>query len=316
MTNTRTDAPTGPTPRGRLEDWWHGGQRIALPIGPRGETPQVLCRVDGHAGPWLVMIHGFPTCSFDWAELVPELSRSCRVLTFDLIGYGRSDKPAGLAYCTELHADTVEALLQHFDIRSAELVAHDIGTAVAQELLCRHDAQRMRARLDGITFLNGVVFVDHYQPRLLQRLLSNPVIGPVMSALNDEKIFARSFRRAFAEEHLPDDATCHLYYQAMRERGGQKQLHRLAYYVKERLREGPRWQAALVATRVPLHFVWGMADPYAGAFVAEDIARYLPGAPLRRLASVGHFPQLEAGRAVLDELAIAQKRIEAALQGA
>src|SRR4051794_12673661 len=134
-----------------IADWWRLGSRIRLSVA--GQEREVFCRVDGD-GPWVTLLHGFPTCSFDWAPLWQSLARRFRILAFDYLGYGDSDKP-DIEYSTALHADTVVSLWHHFGIESSYVVGHDVGTAVAQELLARRASQ-----LKAVLLTNGAVITD------------------------------------------------------------------------------------------------------------------------------------------------------------
>ncbi len=78
----------------------------------------------------LVFIHGLGSSTRDWEFQVPEFSRSYRVISFDLRGHGRSDKPAG-PYRIPLLAADLAGLLQALHIPSAHLVGISLGGAVA-----------------------------------------------------------------------------------------------------------------------------------------------------------------------------------------
>jgi pimeloyl-ACP methyl ester carboxylesterase len=79
-------------------------------------------------------------------------------------------------------------------------------------------------------------------------------------------------------------------------------MHRLLQYIPERACHHSRWESALEHSRVPLHFIWGMADPVSGAPVAAQIVRRIPSAHVVALDDVGHYPQLEVPDRVLAEL--------------
>ena len=86
----------------------------------------------------LVLIHGFPTASFDWWKIWDQLRESYRVITLDMTGFGFSDKPVNYEYSIFDQADLFEELLQHLQISKCFLFAHDYGDTVAQELIARH----------------------------------------------------------------------------------------------------------------------------------------------------------------------------------
>ena len=81
---------------------------------------------------------------------------------------------------------------------------------------------------------------------------------------------------------------------------GQRILHLLIRYIRDREEHGARWTRALEQTDVPLGFVWGMLDPVSGAHMAErDPRARCRDAPFAALEDVSHWPQVEAPERVL-----------------
>ena len=88
-------------------DTWRAAGR---PFDWRGHT--VFTRVDGDpARPVLLLIHGFPTASWDWGALWAPLAARWRVLTLDLLGFGFSAKPRDFPYSILAQADLLEDFL-------------------------------------------------------------------------------------------------------------------------------------------------------------------------------------------------------------
>uniref|UniRef100_A0A8D2MD26 AB hydrolase-1 domain-containing protein n=1 Tax=Zonotrichia albicollis TaxID=44394 RepID=A0A8D2MD26_ZONAL len=88
----------------------------------------------------VVLLHGFPTSSYDWSKIWEGLTqRFHRVIALDFLGFGFSDKPRPHGYSIFEQATIVEGLLRHLGLRHQRinLVAHDYGDTVAQELLHR-----------------------------------------------------------------------------------------------------------------------------------------------------------------------------------
>src|SRR5690554_6242724 len=95
--------------------------------------------------PVLLLIHGFPTASWDWHRVWPALTaRFGRVLAADMIGFGFSAKPRRYPYSIFDQADLQEGLLRAAGVARAHILAHDYGDTVAQELLARHEDRRAR----------------------------------------------------------------------------------------------------------------------------------------------------------------------------
>ena len=116
--------------------WFGAGLRVGVELG--SGRFEVFTRVIGDKdAACLTFLHGFPTCSWDWVEVVDALGAGRRVLLFDFLGFGDSDKPRGHRYSIHEQADLTEALWRRFGVERTDLVAHDYGVSVAQELLAR-----------------------------------------------------------------------------------------------------------------------------------------------------------------------------------
>lgn len=86
--------------------------------------------IDEGSGPTLLMVHGNPTWSFAWRNLIKALSPHYRVLAVDHIGCGLSDKPQNYAYRLQHHVANLERFVTELDLRDVTLFAHDWGGAI------------------------------------------------------------------------------------------------------------------------------------------------------------------------------------------
>ena len=101
----------------------------------RGRRIHVFARDGG--GPALLLLHGFPSSSYDWRALLDEVGDRA-ALAFDFLGFGLSEKPRDHLYSLAWQADLTEELVRRrLAGRPVFLVAHDMGTSVATELLAR-----------------------------------------------------------------------------------------------------------------------------------------------------------------------------------
>jgi pimeloyl-ACP methyl ester carboxylesterase len=271
-----------------IAEWFDGGRREQVRL-PNGATREVFVRVEGPAdGRWLTLLHGFPTCSYDFEPLVEPLTAAGhRLLLFDFLGFGDSDKPREpYAYADQVAI--VTALWDRHDIDRTSLVAHDYGVSVAQELLTSHGERLARA-----AFMNGGLYAHLHRPIAIQRALRAPVVGALVARLANEKSFAANMRGIFGDEHQPTDAELHEHWLGIARRDGQRNYHRLIRYIDERRQNADRWAASLERTDKPLLFVWGDADPISGAHMVAEVRRRVPRARVESRTDVGHYPQLE-----------------------
>ncbi|HVJ68408.1 MAG TPA: alpha/beta fold hydrolase [Caulifigura sp.] len=86
--------------------------------------------VDEGAGPTILFVHGNPTWSFAWRNLLKDLSRDYRVIAVDHIGCGKSDKPQQYDYILENHVSNLTTLIDRLDLRDVTLVGHDWGGCI------------------------------------------------------------------------------------------------------------------------------------------------------------------------------------------
>lgn len=282
-----------------LESWLEGGVREPVHLG--GALRRIFVRTGG-AGPRCTLLHGFPTSSYDWHKIWADLGRYRRLLAFDFLGFGDSDKPADHEYSIAEQADLTEALWARLGVGATAVVAHDYAVSVAQELLARQAEGRLVTTLETVVFLNGGLYPELHRPQPGQLLLLDPVQGPQLGRLMTEETFAAALAPTFAPaRRLPADELRQLWLSVTRH-DGHLIAHRLIRYIPDRQANRERWVGALERTPVPLHFVWGELDPVSGAHMADGIRRGRPGAGLARLADVGHWPHLEAPEVVLAEL--------------
>lgn len=250
---------------------------------------RVFYRVEGKGEP-LLLVHGFPTASWDWWAVWPALVAKYRCLTLDMMGYGFSAKPIGFPYSIFAQADLHEALLAREGVTSYRMLAHDYGDTVAQELLARQTGAR--ARITSACLLNGGLFPELHRPLLTQKLLASP-LGPLVARLSSYKTFVRSMRRIWGASPLSDEEARAMW-QLVKHDDGLDVMPSLISYIEERRRYRARWVGALVNARVPLRFVNGLEDPISGAHMAARYRELVPHPDVVELPGVGHYPQLEA----------------------
>ena len=276
-----------------LEDWYAAGRTLGF----RGH--EIFTRLDGPpAAPVLLLIHGFPTASWDWEALWAPLAQRWRVLALDLLGYGRSDKPRGHAYSLMEQADLCEHFLATEGVGAYHVLAHDVGDTVAQELLARQDEPGERPRLRSLGLLNGGLFPETHRPAAIQKLLLSP-LGPLVARLASRDSLARTLRAIFGPSTQPDDALLDAFWSLVSAQGGNAVMHRLIRYIPERRRHRARWVGALQAARIPLKLIDGAFDPISGAHMAARYRELVPDADVTLLEGIGHYPQVEAPAQVL-----------------
>lgn len=272
-----------------FDAWVAGGERHLI-----GEY-QIFVRQDGpQDGAPVTLIHGFPTSSHDWSAIVPLLTEAgMRVTTFDMLGFGASDKPRRHRYSILEQADIVETLWRTFGIAKTALVAHDYGVSVAQELLARDSG-----RITRMAWMNGGLYPDLHRPIATQKLLHSAV-GRFLAPVVSETTFAKAMRQIMGR--TPGSSELHEMWLSIAHGSGKAVQHRLLRYIDERRAYAERWQAALETYSGPTVFIWGPADPISGGHVIPRLQERIPGATIEALyedPATGHYPQVENPEAV------------------
>jgi pimeloyl-ACP methyl ester carboxylesterase len=273
-----------------LTDWYAHGNRtpVKLASGSFG----IFSRHDGH-GAWCTLFHGFPTSSWDWHYVWPAVTARRRALTFDFLGFGDSEKPRNHVYSIHEQADLAVAVWRRHGVTHTDLVVHDYGVSVAQEILARHAEGTLGVELTSVTFMNGGLYPDLHRPQPSQLMLLDPVQGPRLGDFVTADTFGQALRATYAPERQPTIPELADQWQTVSRHDGHRIGHLLIQYIRDRQRHAVRWVGALETTRLPRHFIWGMLDPVSGAHMVERIAERLPDADILRLDDVGHWPQLE-----------------------
>ena len=245
----------------------------------------------------LLLIHGFPTASWDWNYLWQPLSRQYRVVACDMLGFGDSAKPRRHPYSLIEQADLQQALLEHLDIHQpVHVMAHDYGDSVAQELMARNAERRFE--MASCVFLNGGLFPEAHRPIRAQKLLLGRA-GWLTSRLFDRRCLDRDFSRIFGPNTRPSESELDDFWSLIAANRGHQILHRLIHYIPERLAQRERWVQAMQQGRVPMRFINGAADPISGHHMAERYRELIPAADVVSLSDIGHYPQTEAPAQVL-----------------
>jgi len=249
--------------------------------------------------PALLLIHGFPTSSWDWSWMWDDLATRFRLYACDMIGFGLTDKPRGREILLMEQADLQEALLAELGVGEAHVLAHDYGVSVAQELIARANENALSFGLKSVCFLNGGLFPAHHRALFIQKVAAGP-FGFLVSAAMGRAQLEKSFDRVFGPETKPSQAELDGHWQFIREQNGHRLTHRLMRYIPQRREHAARWAGALDEARAPLAMVNGGADPISGRHLYTAFTERLPKAYGVLLDDIGHYPQTEAAPRVRD----------------
>jgi pimeloyl-ACP methyl ester carboxylesterase len=273
----------------RVREWQRRGESVEF----RGHSIHVFRREA--RGPLLVLLHGFPSSSYDWRLLLEE-EPDRNVLAFDFLGFGLSDKPREHDYSLFWQADLTEELVRRYgDRRPVFLLGHDMGTSVANELMARDLEGQLAMRLAGILLFNGSMVLERASPTPAQRILRSR-FGPLFARLSSERVFRHQFGSVFSEAHPLTDREGADQWTLVCHNEGRTLGHRLVSYMDQREEHAERWHGAIRDWPGELSLAWGLRDPVATTEVLAALRELRPEVPVTELPELAHYPQLESAR--------------------
>ncbi len=278
-----------------LDEWKNKGQYFDY------QSHQIF-NIDEGSGEVVLLIHGFPTASWDWWQMWETLIAHYRVLTLDMIGFGFSAKPKKYAYSIFDQADLIEQYLESKQVNTVKILSHDYGDTVAQELLARFnerkDKQEDILEITSLCFLNGGLFPETHRPLLIQKLLMSPM-GRVVGFFVNRKKLGKNFKKIFGPDTQPTENELDEFWELIIGNGGKSIFHLLIGYMRERAGNRTRWVEGIQQTTIPIRLINGLYDPISGQHMANRYKEIIPNPDVIELKNIGHFPLIESPELVL-----------------
>jgi pimeloyl-ACP methyl ester carboxylesterase len=244
--------------------------------------------------PPLLILHGFPSSSFDFHRVVDSLATDRRVLLFDMLGYGLSDKP-DIHYTMAGQADIAMAFLGQLGVDRLGLLTHDVGDTVGGELLARNLEGGWVVEITDRTLTNGSIYLELAQLSDGQRfLLDLPDARLPDDYPLDATTVVAGVEATFSPDASVDGAETAAQGEMIAHRGGHHLLPRLIRYIEERRVNQARFTGAIEGHPSPLSVVWGRDDPIAVVAMTDRLGQARPDIRLQVLDRVGHYPMVEA----------------------
>lgn len=268
----------------------------------------------------VILLHGIPTSSFLWRKVLPNLGEEYWVVAPDLLGFGRSDKPATRIQHIHNLAIELHHFLERLGITQCALVGHDLGALVALSLFENWP--------EGVTHLiltNTSLRLDRWRGDWWSPLqaLRLPIVGELALALARPWMLKLAMRPYLFPTHQCsseidgarlDDTTLRGYWEPFELNYRRSLLRQL----RQRLftaADLDRWRALLL-TRcgergTPLLLAWGEHDPQFRVDEAFELTRQVTGARLVCFAHASHFLPEERPRALSRVIHLSLKRPDA-----
>jgi len=247
-------------------------------------------------GPVLLLIHGFPTSSWDWHVLLTHLSEHYQVIAIDMLGYGFSDKPIQGDYSTKAQANRIKNVLKQLGVNACHIMTYSYGSSVAQEIL--HQDELFEVKIESLCLMNGGLFPSSNRPKLAQTLLLGP-LGFLVNLFFNKRILTKNLRSIFGSNTQPNPLLITQYWELINFNNGKRILPTLIQYLKEREIFAKQWEQALTEFKKPIQLIIGDQDSISGIDVAIEFQEKISKNNIHILKGIGHYPQLESPKAVL-----------------
>ncbi len=293
----------------RAEDWRARGGYFSWPPGDSGADPVEIFHVEAGdpEAPPLLLVHGFPTSSIDWYEIVGRLAERFRVCALDFPGYGFSDKPPGWGYSLMRDAQLLAFYLSEVvETESAVVVAHDRGDSVALILAGGHAGDGPPLRVEHLVLMNGNVFLPLSNLTMAQRVMLDPATAPGLLENATPEMLAQGMGAAtFFPPRGADDPGIQALAETFAHQDGIGVMHETIQYLRERAADEETWLQALAESEVPTTVIWGLNDTVSPPRVPSWVwNRYLMLKPGRNslyfISDAGHYLQNDRPDAVVD----------------
>jgi len=235
----------------------------------------------------LLFVHGNPTWSFHWRNLIDLLRSQYRCVALDHLGCGLSDKPRRLQRLAD-HVENLVALVEQLQLQRVTLVAQDWGGAIGLGAMLR-----MPERLARIVLFNSGAFPPRYIP---WRIRACRVPGLGRLAVERGGVFSRAaLRMTLARRKRLDPAVAAAYLAPHDSWANRRAIYGFVKDIPRGPHE-PTWQMLADVERQlpsladrPALLVWGMRDWCFRPDCLERFVRAWPEAEVHRLADVGHW---------------------------
>ncbi len=229
----------------RAEAWRaRGGYFSWRPDDPDVDPVQIFHVEAGDPeAPPLLLVHGFPTSSIDWYEVVDRLGERFRVCALDFPGYGFSDKPAGWGYSLMRDAQLLGFYLSEvLDAESPVVLAHDRGDSVALILASGHAGEVASVRLEHLFLTNGNIFLPLSNLTMAQRLMLDRSTAPGLLEGATPALLAQGMGTAtFWPPRDADDPAVQALIETFAHQDGIRVMHETIQYLVERSADEDTW---------------------------------------------------------------------------
>src|SRR6266849_736161 len=246
--------------------------------------------------PTVILMHGFPDNLHLYDRLVRYLSPPRRVVAFDFLGWGVSDKPFGYPYTAKNQEVDLDVVVKELKLGQVVLVAHDASGPPAIDWALNHSNQ-----VAALVLLNTYYCaMPTLRPPEAIFLFSTPLVRSVARPISEmfgHLIFRRMYwwqvGRFFRDPAIRNEFVPLLYQQFDAIPSRRPAFFSLNEDLAPTIRSGSRTASTLKEFRRPVRILFGAADPYLNKGVAQKFHELFPASDLFLLPNARHFVQMD-----------------------
>ncbi len=255
---------------------------------------QKLHYIDEGKGETLLFVHGTPSWSFDYRNIIKKLKENYRCIAIDHIGFGLSTKPEQYDYSTQNHSKTLERFVLEKQLDNITLVVHDFGGPIGLNFAIEHPE-----KIKNLIILNSWLWSSENDPDYMKikKVLKSPLLPFLYRYLNFSPRFI--LPQSFGDNKLSKK----LLKQYTKPFAEKTQRNGALAFAKSLLNDQDwfeqLWNKRNAISDKPTLFVWGMRDTVIKPHNLDKFQSSFTKSKTLKLETSGHFPQEEQPEKVI-----------------
>jgi pimeloyl-ACP methyl ester carboxylesterase len=241
--------------------------------------------VDEGEGEVLLFVHGTPSWSFEFRNVIKFLSKKYRCIAIDHIGFGLSEKPAKYDYTVQNHTASLLKLITHLQLNQFTMLVHDFGGIIGLAA-----AEQIPEKIKGLVILNTWCrsIQDEPEYKKMKMILGSPLVPLLYRYLNFSAKYI--LPAAFGERSR---LTPEIHQHFLRPFSKASERNGTIAFAKSLLRDQDYYASVgkklSILKDKPVLIIWGMKDEFITEKHLLWMQEQFPGSKVVRYDDAGHF---------------------------